>query len=49
MLLNAMGEASRPEIRAQRLDDEILGSLRAQLALRRATAAYSGSVFSLRN
>lgn len=49
MLLDAMEEASRPETRARPLDRAILGLLRMQLALRPSTAAYGGSIFSLRN
>ena len=49
MLLDAMEEASRPETRARRLDRAILDPLRVQLAVRPSTAAYGGSVFSLRN
>lgn len=49
MLLDAMEEASRPEIRARPLDRAILGNLRVQLAMRPSAAAYGGSVFSLRN
>ena len=49
MLLDAMEEACRPEIRARPLDRAILAALRARLALRRSTAVYGGSVFSLRN
>ncbi|MGH6777776.1 MAG: hypothetical protein ACRECL_07185 [Bradyrhizobium sp.] len=49
MLLDAMEEASRPEIRARPLDRAILTAFRAQLGLRPSTAAYGGSIFSLRN
>ncbi|MGH6680530.1 MAG: transcriptional regulator [Bradyrhizobium sp.] len=48
-LLDAMEEASRPEIRARPLDRAILAALRAQLAMRPSVVAYGGSVFSLRN
>ena len=48
MLLDAMEEASRPEIRARRLDDAILAALRAQLALMPQAAACGGSILSLR-
>jgi hypothetical protein len=42
MLLDAMEEASRPEVRARPPDRAILAGLRAHLALRPSTAAYGG-------
>jgi hypothetical protein len=49
MLIDAIEEVSRPEIRAVPCDPFVLAALRAQLARPAAPLAHGGSVFSLRN
>jgi hypothetical protein len=49
MLIDAIEEVSRPEIRAVPCDPFVLAALRAQLARPAARLAHGGSVFSLRN
>jgi hypothetical protein len=49
MLVNAMEEASRPEIRKIPCDPKILRALRAQLARPASPYPYGASTYSLRN
>jgi hypothetical protein len=49
MLIAAMEEASRPEVRAKPIAPAILAGLRAQLAQPVLRYPYPGSAFSLRN
>jgi len=49
MLVDAMEEVSRPEVRAYPCDPFVLAAVRAQLARPASGFAYCGSVFSLRN
>jgi hypothetical protein len=49
MLIDAMEEASRPELRSVPCDPSILVALRAQLARPASPYAHCGSHFSLRN
>jgi hypothetical protein len=49
MLVKAMEEVSRPEVRAVPCDRLVLAALRAQLARPASPYAHGGSQFSLRN
>lgn len=49
LLVDAMEEVSRPEIRALPIEAAILKALRAQLARPTPRFSYSPSAFSLRN
>ena len=49
MLVKAMEEVSRPEVRAVPCDRLVLAALRAQLARPASPYAHCGSQFSLRN
>jgi hypothetical protein len=49
MLVDAMEDASRPEIRAVPCDPQILIAVRAQLARPASPHHYGASAFSLRN
>jgi hypothetical protein len=49
MLIDAMEEVSRPELRGVPCDPSILIALRAQLARPASPYAHCGSPFSLRN
>ncbi len=49
MLVEAMDEVSRPEVRAVPCDRRVLAALHAQLARPASSYAYGGSQFSLRN
>jgi hypothetical protein len=49
MLIDAMEEVSRPELRSVPCDPSILVALRAQLARPASAYAHCGSHFSLRN
>jgi hypothetical protein len=49
MLVDAMEEASRPEIRRLPCDPSVLVALRAQLARPASPYPYGASNFSLRN
>jgi hypothetical protein len=49
MLVRAMEEASRPEIRKIPCDPNVLTALRAQLARPAAPYPYGSSPYSLRN
>jgi hypothetical protein len=49
MLIKAMEEASRPEIRKIPCDPNILRALRAQLARPASPYPYGASTYSLRN
>jgi hypothetical protein len=49
MLVEAMEDVSRPEVRAMPCDRLLLAALRAQLARPASPYPYCGSQFSLRN
>jgi hypothetical protein len=49
MLVDAMEEVSRPEIRKRRCDNSLLAAVRAQLARPASPYVWYGSDFSLRN
>ena len=49
MLIGAMEEISRPELRAVACDDGLLAEVRAQLARPSSAHAPSNSAYSLRN
>jgi hypothetical protein len=49
MLVGAMEEASRPEIRKMPCDPKVLIALRAQLARPASPYPYAASAYSLRN
>jgi len=49
MLIDAMEEISRPELRAVPCDDQLLAALRAQLARPALGRAPYASTYSLRN
>ena len=49
MLIGAMEEISRPELRAMPCDDQLLAVVRAQLARPAAAGAPYASAYSLRN
>jgi hypothetical protein len=49
MLVDAMEEVSRPEVRAVPCDPFVLAALRAQLGRPPSAFAHCGSSFSLRN
>jgi hypothetical protein len=49
MLIDAMGEVSRPEFRAVPCDRSVLAAVSAQLARPASPYPYCGSCFSLRN
>jgi len=49
LLVEAMEQASRPEIRAQPCESSVLKALRAQLAQPASRYPYAVSRFSLRN
>jgi hypothetical protein len=49
MLIDAMEEASRPEIRAMRCDIALLAAVKAQLARSASPRTCYASGFSLRN
>jgi hypothetical protein len=49
MLIDAMEEISRPELRAVPCDDQLLAALRAQLARPASAHTLYTSAYSLRN
>ena len=49
LLIVAMEEATRPEVRSQPVEAEILAALRAQLARPAMRLTYSITPYSLRN
>jgi hypothetical protein len=49
MLVDAMEEVSRPEVRAVPCDQFVLAAFRAQLTRPAAAGAYYASGYSLRN
>jgi hypothetical protein len=49
MLIDAMEEVSRPELRSAPCDHTVLAALRAQLARPASACGHYGSHFSLRN
>ena len=49
MLIDAMEEVSRPELRAVPCDDQLLAALRAQLARPALAHTAYASAYSLRN
>jgi len=49
MLIDAMEEVSRPELRAVPCDRAVLAAVRAQLERPASPYPYCGSQFSLRN
>jgi hypothetical protein len=49
MLIDAMEDVSRPELRGMACDPSLLVALRAQLARPASAYAHCGSHFSLRN
>jgi uncharacterized protein YgfB (UPF0149 family) len=49
LLIVAMEEAARPEVRSQPVEAEILAALRAQLARPATRLPYSVTPYSLRN
>jgi hypothetical protein len=49
MLIDAMEEVSRPELRAVPCDRSVLAAVSAQLARPASPYPYCGSYFSLRN
>jgi len=49
LLVDAMEEASRPEVRAEPCEAAILQALRAQLAQPARACCYARTPFSLRN
>lgn len=49
LLIDAMEEAGRPELRSQPIEAEILAALRAQLAQPVARFPYAVTPYSLRN
>jgi hypothetical protein len=49
MLIDAMEDVSRPELRGTACDPSLLVALRAQLARPASAYAHCGSHFSLRN
>jgi hypothetical protein len=49
MLIEAMDEAARPELRARSCDRAVLAAVRAQLGRPASPYPFCGSQFSLRN